>query len=359
MANPYYACILAGGSGERFWPMSRSRKPKHLLKLLTDKTLIEETVRRLDGVVNQDNIFVLTSEIQLEAIRAALPSIPKDQIIAEPVRRDTAPAAALATALVHAKDPNAILALLPADAFIKDASTFSKQLIQGFKLAAGEGWKVHGPTLLTFGIKPSFASTGFGYMEMGAAIICDPKSGDFRHVKRFVEKPDLPTAEKYLAGGNHVWNAGIFIWKTSAFKAEADRSAIALGSFITHFPKENTAEYIAKEFPLLPRISVDYAILEKAQSVVTLISEFDWDDVGTWTALEKHLIHDASNNATKGSVVVSDASGNIAVSNGRLISLCGVKDLVVVETADSILVCHKDSVQDIKKIYAVLPKELT
>jgi mannose-1-phosphate guanylyltransferase len=359
MANPYYACILAGGSGERFWPMSRSRKPKHLLKLLTDKTLIEETVKRLDGVVAKENIFVLTNEVQLEGIRAALPFIPKEQIIAEPARRDTAPAAALATALVYAKNPDAVLALLPADAFIKDAETFSKQLIQGFKLADGEGWKVQAPTLLTFGIKPSFPSTGFGYMEMGSSIACEGNFGQFRQVKRFVEKPDLSTAEKYLSGGNHVWNAGIFIWKASSFKFEADRSAIALGAFIGRFPKENQADFIAKEFPLLPRISVDYAILEKAQSVVTLLAEYDWDDVGTWTALEKHLPHDASNNATKGSVVVSDALNNIAVSNGRMISLCGVQDLVVVETADAILVCHKDKVQDIKKVYALLPKDLT
>jgi mannose-1-phosphate guanylyltransferase len=359
MANPYYACILAGGSGERFWPMSRSRKPKHLLKLLSDKTLIEETVKRLEGVVLNENIFVLTSELQLEAIRLALPFIPKDQIIAEPARRDTAPAAALATALVHAKNPDAILAVLPADAFIKDASTFSKQLVQGFKLASGEGWKVTLPTLLTFGVKPSFASTGFGYMEMGAPIQNQISKGDFRHIKRFVEKPNLETAQNYLNGGNHVWNAGVFIWRTSAFKAEADRSALALSSFIQNFPKENANDYIAKEFPLLPLISVDYAILEKAQSVVTLVAEFDWDDVGTWPALEKHLAHDTSRNASKGSVVATDSSGNITVSNGRMIALCGVKDLVVVETADAILVCHKDSVQDIKKIYAVLPKELT
>jgi mannose-1-phosphate guanylyltransferase len=342
-----YVCIMAGGSGERFWPMSRRRTPKHLLKLFSDRTLVEETVRRLDGVVPLSHIFVLTNETQLPGTRAALPFLPPEQIIAEPAKRDTAPAAALATGLVRARDPEAVLALLPADALIKDPAAFARQLAGALKRAA------QGDTLLTFAIKPTYPSTGFGYLEMAEEL-----GGGFRRVARFVEKPDRATAERYVAGGNHAWNAGMFIWRVSAFLAEAERQAPALAKFIREFPRGDCAAYLAENFPALPKISVDYAIMEKAASVATQLAEYDWDDVGAWTALPTHLPADAQGNTLRGAVVTQDASNNIVISNGRLIALCGVKDLVVVETPDGVLVCHRDAVQDIKHLMPKLPPEL-
>lgn len=350
----FYACIMAGGSGERFWPMSRAQTPKHLLKLLSDRTLVEETVRRVGHVVPAKNIFVLTNEVQLPGTRAALAGlVPADQIIAEPAKRDTAPAAALATALVRARGgEGATLALLPADAFIPDAATFQAQLEVALHHAGPRN------SLITFGIKPDHAATGFGYLELA------PERGEtiggslLRKVVRFVEKPDRPTAERYLAGGNHVWNAGMFVWTVSAFLAEAQAHVPELATFIREFPTGDFKAFLADRFPKLPKISVDYAIMEKARVVETVLAQFGWDDVGLWTALPKHLKTDAAGNATRGAVVVSDAANNIAVSNGRTIALCGVKDLVVVETADAILVCHRDAVQDIKKIVQQLPKEL-
>jgi len=348
-SSHFYACIMAGGSGERFWPMSRARTPKHMLKLFSDRTLVEDTVRRLDGVVPMANVFVLTNTAQLETTRAALKGvIAEANIIAEPAKRDTAAAAALATALVRARDPQGVLALLPADALIKDTATLARQVGVALRRAATT------PALLTFAIKPDHAATGFGYLEMG-----EPTGDGFRQVKRFVEKPDATTATRYVESGHYAWNAGMFFWSAAAFLAEAEKHTPMLAAFIREFPSGDPTAFLAAKFPTLePKVSVDYAIMEKAASVETMVSEFDWDDVGLWTALPKHLKTDAAGNASRGAVVVANAGNNIAISNGRTIALCGVKDLVVVETADAILVCHRDSVQDIKKIVTQLPKEL-
>jgi len=183
-------------------------------------------------------------------------------------------------------------------------------------------------------------------------------AGTVRQVKRFVEKPDVATAQRYLESGDYAWNAGMFFWRVDTFVAEAERHAPELAQFIREFPAGEFGAFLAQRFPVLPKISVDYAIMEKARSVETLVAKFDWDDVGLWTALPKHLATDAEGNSSRGAVVVAGASNNIAISNGRMIALCGVKDLVVVETADAILVCHRDAVQNIKQIVGKLPKEL-
>lgn len=350
----FFACIMAGGSGERFWPMSRAKTPKQLTKLFGDTTLLEETVRRLDGVVPRENIFVLTNEVQLTAARAALPMLAPEQIVAEPAKRDTAPAAALAVALVRARDPQGSMALLSSDALIHDAKRCGAQI--GAALARS----TRTDALLTVGIPPSFPATGFGYLEMGEEIERGADGSVFRSVKRFVEKPDAATAAQYIASGNFSWNAGMFAWSVPAFLAEADRHAPSLAEFIRAFPAgPDGAQYIAEKFPELgPKISLDFAIMEKARAVETVVAEFDWDDVGLWTALPKHLPADAAGNTVRGPVVAVNSANNIAVSNGRTIALCGVNDLVVVETADAILVCHRDAVQDIKAVVKQLPKEL-
>lgn len=354
-ANPNaYVCIMAGGSGERFWPMSRQRTPKHLLKLFSERTLLEETVRRIEGVVPAENIFVLTNEVQLAGSRAALAGlVPPDQIIAEPAKRDTAPAAALATALVRARaGEGATLALLPADAFIADLGTFRAQLSVAMTDAATRG------TLITFGVKPTYPATSFGYIEVGPES--GPHRGTFpiRKVTRFVEKPDLTTAERYVEDGIYLWNAGIFVWSVATFLREAEHSAPELAAFIREFPKSEWGDFLAQRFPLLHKTSVDYAVMEKSRGVETIMAKFDWDDVGMWTAVPTHLPADAAGNTVRGTVAAVNAENNIAISNGRVIALVGVKDLVVVETADGVLVCHRDAVQDIKKLMPLLPKEL-
>jgi mannose-1-phosphate guanylyltransferase len=346
---------MAGGSGERFWPMSRAKKPKHLLQLFSDRTLLEETVRRVEKSVPRANIFVLTNEVQLAGARDALRNIlAPEQIIAEPAKRDTAPAAALATALARSRGgESAAVALLPADAFIADGAGFAAQLSAALPRAAATD------AILTIAIKPDHPATGFGYLEMGAEKQSGP-AGQIREVKRFVEKPDAATAKTYVESGRFAWNAGMFFWRVSTFLAEADRNAPELAGFVREYPADpvHAAKFLQTRFPSLPKISVDYAIMEKARNVETLLAQFDWDDVGLWTALPKHLAKDADGNAVKGTVLSAGARNNIALSNGRTIALVGVTDLVVVETADAVLVCHRDAVQDIKKITSQLPKEL-
>lgn len=347
-----YVCIMAGGSGERFWPMSRQRTPKHLLKLFGEQTMLEQTVRRLKGVVPQANVFVLTNEAQLANTRAALPFLAPEQILAEPAKRDTAPAAALATGLVRARNPNAVMALLPADHLIKNHDRFRSQLSVALERAA------RGHALMTFAIKPTYASPAFGYLELGEKLDGGALSGGVYRVKRFVEKPDLATAATYFASGDYAWNAGMFIWRVDVFLEEVTQHAPELAAFVRDFPTGEPTAYLAQRFPGLPKISVDYAVMEKAAQVETIVAEYDWDDVGMWTSLPAHLDRDAAGNAVRGRALAVNAQNNIAISNGRIVALVGVKDLVVVETADAILVCHRDAVQDIKRLMPKLPPEL-
>jgi mannose-1-phosphate guanylyltransferase len=359
-ADPrFHACIIAGGSGERFWPMSRASAPKHLLRLFSERTLLEETILRLKGVIAERNIWILTNKAQVPLIRKALPRFPRAQIIAEPSKRDTAPAAAIATGLVRARDPNGVVALLPADALIKDTTRFGVQLDQILRWAAGAGKGAPIGNLFTFAIPPTYPATGFGYLELGAPLAKGPEGSRLLRVKRFVEKPDAATARGYLKSKRFAWNAGMFVWSVDRFLDEVDRTAPALAAFVRDFPRGNPAGYLARRFHALPKISVDYAVLEKATSVATVVADFDWDDVGAWTALPTHHAADASGNVSRGSVVSVGTTNTIAVSNGRVIALCGLRDLVVVETHDAVLVCHRDAVQDIKKLLPLLPREHT
>jgi mannose-1-phosphate guanylyltransferase len=344
-----YACIMAGGSGERFWPLSRIAAPKHLVRLLSERTLLEETVRRVEQAIPSSHIFVLTNAAQIEACRAALPDLSPDQFIAEPAKRDTAPACALGTALVRRLDPEAVVIFLPADALVKDSLAFAEQLKAASALAAAQ------ETIVTFGIRPDHPSTRFGYLEAGEAL---PESGAFFRVKRFVEKPKAVLAETYYQAGHFFWNAGIFLWKTTTFLREAHRSQPELARFIEDFPAGDPTAYLAEHFPKLPKISVDYAIMEKAEQVTMAEARFDWDDVGSWTALPAHLPVDAHGNTVRGAVTLHDAHGNIAFSQKRLIALCGVRDLIVIETDDAILVCHRDAAEQIKHLHPNLPAEV-
>jgi mannose-1-phosphate guanylyltransferase len=347
-----YACIMAGGSGERFWPLSRIAKPKHLVPLLSEMTLLEETVRRVEQALPSSHIFVLTNGAQIEGCRAVLPQLKADQFIAEPAKRDTAPACALGTALVRNLDPDAVVVFLPADALIKDAATFAQQLKQASDLAAKHD------TIVTFGIRPAEASTRFGYLEAGAALAESNATCPFFAVERFVEKPDAARAQEYLKSGKYFWNAGIFLWKTGTFLREAKRSKPELATFIEGFPKADREAYIAEHFPALPKISVDYAIMEKAEKVTVAEARFDWDDMGSWTALPAHLPIDDQGNTVRGPVAVHDSKNNIAIATKRLIALCGVENLIVVETEDTILVCHRDAAEKIKHLQPKLPDDV-
>lgn len=338
--------IMAGGSGERFWPLSRTKLPKHLLRLLGDQTLLETTVRRVEGLVPWERVYVLTNAAQAEAVRTELPFLPAENVLVEPEKRDTAPACALAAGLARARDPEAVCALLPADAMIHNVAVFQRQFRRAAVLAAESG------ALLTFAIPPTGPSTAFGYLHLGDAV------GEALRVVRFVEKPDLPTAEEYYRSGQYGWNAGMFLWKADVFLGELDRLAPELAAFVRDFPADDPTAYLAERFASLPKISVDYAVMEKASEVLAMKAQYDWDDVGSWTALPAHLGHDDDGNTLRGDVVPFAAKNNVVLSTGRTVALCGVEDLVVVETADAVLVCHRDAVQDIKKLQPLLKESL-
>jgi mannose-1-phosphate guanylyltransferase len=323
------------------------------LRLLDEKTLLETTVRRLEGLVPLENTFVLTNAAQIDATRAAVPFLPARNIIAEPAKRDTAPACALATAIARVLDPEAVCIVLPADAMIHDTAAFRDCLSDAVDVASGS------EAIVTLGIPPAFPSSGYGYLETGEALSKGIKGSSTRVLRRFVEKPDAETAGKYIAAGNFLWNAGIFVWQSSTFLDEARRQLPPLAEFIESLASiEDLPAHLAARFSSLPKISVDYAIMENARSIAAVLATFDWDDVGAWTALPAHIPPDAEGNCKRGPVVQHDAHNNIAVSNGRLIALCGVENLVVVETPDAILVCDKNSVQEVKALQSMLPAEL-
>jgi mannose-1-phosphate guanylyltransferase len=347
--NQTYACIMAGGSGERFWPLSRVASPKHLVPLLSERTLLEETVRRVEQALPSSHIFVLTNAAQIEGCRAVLPHLGAHQFIAEPAKRDTAPACALGTALVRRLDPEAVVVFLPADALINDAATFAAQLQLAAALAARQDM------IVTFGIRPDHPSTRFGYLEAGASLPETTPICSFFRVNRFVEKPAEERAQTYLKSGNYFWNAGIFLWKVGTFLREAKRSHPELVPFIENFPSGDPAAYLAEKFPQLSKISVDYAIMEKAEHVAVAEARFDWDDMGSWTALPGQISPDEHGNTLRGLVTLHNSRGNIVFSSKRLVALCGVDDLIVIETEDAILVCHRDSAEHIKHLQPNLP----
>jgi mannose-1-phosphate guanylyltransferase len=345
--------IMAGGSGERFWPASRTATPKHLLKLLGEQTLLEQTVRRFEGVIPFERIFILTNVAQIAATLAAVPFLPAENIIAEPAKLDTAPAAALATGIARSRNSDAIVGLFPADAMIHDTTAFRRQLTEATEFVAVN------TSILTFSITPTHASTGFGYLQLGAPISA-PGTTRIVSVERFIEKPHADRAQDFFLGKKHGWNAGMFLWQAATFLEECRKQQPELERFILGFPSSGSAgsfsAYLEETFPKLPKISVDFAIMEKATRVVAAVAEYDWDDVGSWTALPDHLGKDAQENTLQGRVVTLDAGRNIVVAGKRTIALCGVSDLVVVETEDAILVCHRNAVQQIKNL--PLPPEL-
>jgi mannose-1-phosphate guanylyltransferase len=358
ISSRLFIFIMAGGSGERFWPLSRKATPKHLLRLLSEETLLEQTVRRFQEIVPSEQIFILTNEAQWEATCHALPKHPPQNIIAEPAKRDTAPAATLATTLALRQNPKAIVGLFPADAVIHEETLFREQVLEAAVMAAERD------ALITFSIEPSHPAIGFGYLELGEVL---PNSSTektvFRSVHCFVEKPPIEKAKEFLTSGHHGWNAGMFLWQATTFLTECRRQQPLLAIFAQELLESTSpAQVILEKFECLPKISVDYAIMEHAQKVIAAIATFDWDDVGHWTALPQHLGIDAAGNTIKTAPhesVMLDAMNNIVISQDapeKTIALCGVENLVVVQTKDALLICHRDSVEKIKQL--PLPEKL-
>ena len=355
MSNPTYALILAGGSGERFWPLSRRARPKQLLRLVGDQTLLEQTVARLEGFVPPDRILVLTNIEQEKAVRELLPHLPKQNIVAEPAKRDTAAAVALGVGWVAQRDHAATMIVLPADHVIQDTAAFQKTLQTAVTAAEETG------ALVTIGLKPTWACPGFGYIEQGEAVRLRSDASDGIHrVIRFREKPNSDLAESFLRKGNFHWNAGMFVWSVPSVLSEFNRHAQELAQFISRLRGKGDFEKTVRDgFSKLPRISFDYAIMERADRVLVVEAKFDWDDVGSWTAVAKYLESDASSNAANCETTTVDATNNIVFSrDATRVALLGVHNLIVVRTKDVTLICHRHQAERIKKLVGNVPEEL-
>lgn len=352
-----YALILAGGSGTRFWPLSRDAKPKQLLNLLDNSTLLNQTIARLEGIILKENILILTNEVQLNAVRAVASELPTENIFAEPAKRDTAPAVALGIGLIAARDPEATMVVLPADQLISNVDSFHEVLTDAVTTAQSCA------SLVTIGIKPTWACPSFGYIERGAksSLVKQDLKNPPHEVTRFREKPAVSLAETFLKQGNFAWNAGIFIWTIPTVINELNTYTPELANFINNLSKtKDILSYVGTHFTELTPISIDYALMEKASCVLNIEANFDWDDVGSWISVSKYLEESSNGNRTNSPLQEVESSNNIVFTESKQtqVALLGVDDLIVVQTGDSILVANRHQADDIKKLVAKLPSEL-
>ncbi len=346
MKDNRFAVIMAGGRGERFWPLSTVARPKQVLSLVGGRPMLAQAVERLTGFIPPERVIIITGASLVDVSREAVPELPPENIVGEPCGRDTAAACALGAAVVKSRCPDGTFCVLTADHVIQRRDRFHRILECGFTIAE------RGELLVTMGIQPVFPSTGFGYIECGETL----SDGDVRVYKarRFVEKPDEGTARQYLQSGNYLWNSGMFIWKADTLMDALRRFARPVHDMAAAMlPVVDTPAFaarLAEAYNRLGRISIDYAVMEKADNIVTAAGDFEWYDVGSWAALEDHFEKDASGNVVIGDGELLDSSGNIVVSETRLTALIGVEDLVVVHTDRVTLVCPKARAQDVKKM---------
>jgi mannose-1-phosphate guanylyltransferase len=346
-----YAVIMAGGKGERFWPLSTSKHPKQLLALVGDQPLIAQAVDRLDGLIPPENIFVVTNADLVEATQKAAPMLPLENVVGEPIGRDTAAAVACGGALVAARDPDAVFAVLTADQVMGDLDVFKATLKGGMDLAEQH------EILVTIGIQPTFPSTGFGYIESGVDFAA-ADGVQFKKAVRFVEKPNAETAQTYLDTGKFFWNSGMFVWSVptlgKAFAAHCPVMKTLMDELTAYATRGEIFQGLEKIYPTLGKISVDYALMEKADNIVMACGTFVWDDVGSWPALESHFPKDEGGNTLIGECQQIDSCGNIIYSKDRLTAVIGAENLVVVQADGVTLVCPKERAQDIKKMVVML-----
>jgi mannose-1-phosphate guanylyltransferase len=345
-----WAVIMAGGSGTRFWPESRKRCAKQFLSLFGRKTLLEQTFDRIKKVIPSSRILVFTA-LDKAASTAKRLHIPRSQVIGEPVGRNTAPCAAWAASLILKKDPSAVLGIFPSDHFIKNENAFAKVLRVAYEQAGNEGMPV------TLGIKPSQPHTGYGYLEM-AGKKATVRGTPVFFLKRFHEKPRLARARAYLRSGKFLWNAGIFIWRADCLLETARRELPAVFKEVVKIAAGGiSAAAVKKIFSKVPGISIDYGLMEKLSGgILTIPVVMGWSDVGSWSALKDVLPVDKKGNLSIGSNILLESSGNVVKGSGRLIATVGLKDHVVVDTGDAVLVCPVNKTEFIRKIVVELQK---
>ena len=349
-----HAIVMAGGSGTRFWPASRTALPKQLLPLAGDQTLLEDTFVRLDGLVPADRVLVVTSARLLDAARRQLPRVPEAGLVGEPCKRDTAPCIGLAALLVSRHDPEATMAVMPSDHVIRPVEAFQAALRQAAALVESAPGR-----LVTFGIRPTYPAEGFGYIQQGEPLAVGPGGAPAHTVARFREKPPASVAREYLAAGNYLWNAGIFVWKAQtilAALAERQPEMLArLEAIAAAWDTPDREAVFAEEFAAIKGISIDYAVLEQAVDVAVIEAPFTWDDLGGWSAVARQRGADEQGNTIVGRHLGIDSTGTIVhASPDHLVVTMGLVNMLVVHTPDATLVAERSHEEAVRKVVAAL-----
>ena len=353
-----HAIVMAGGSGTRFWPASRAILPKQLLPLAGAKTLLEDTVDRLDGLVPPDRVMVVTAGRLLDAVRRQLPQVPEAGLVGEPCKRDTAPCIGLAALLVARHDPEAIMAVMPSDHVIRPAEGFRAAIRQAAALVEESPGR-----LVTFGIKPTYPAECFGYIQQGERLksTSSENAAAVHAVAQFREKPPAAVAQEYLAAGNYLWNGGIFVWKAATIlSALAERQPECLDHLRRIADAWDTPDrdtVFTEEFAAIKGISIDYAVLEHARDVVVIEAPFTWDDLGGWSAVARQRGGDTDGNTVVGRHLGIESSRTIVhTADDHLVVTMGLTDMLVVHTPDATLVAHRAHEEAVRKVVAELEK---
>ena len=354
MKQHYYAAILAGGLGTRFWPKSRASFPKQFLDILnTGETLIQSTYKRYSSFIPSKNIFIITSDEYVDIIKEQLPEIPVENILAEPSRKNTAPCVAYISFKLLEKDPSACLIVAPSDHLVTDTKTFEELSLKGLRFAEKN------KAFVTLGITPTYPNTGYGYIQFDPSL---PKEETVFKVKNFSEKPDLELAKTFIASGDFLWNAGIFMWNVKdvveAFEKFQPEMYELFAAEKDNLNTEHEQEAIERVYPLCTSISIDYAIMEKADNVYVIPASFGWSDLGTWNSAYTNLKKDKHENALAGENIINIDSKNsmIHAPHEKLVVLQGLDDFIVVDTQDVLLICKKENEQQVKEFLNLVKK---
>ena len=352
MNNNYYAVIMAGGVGSRFWPVSTEEYPKQFHDMLgTGESLIQRTFNRINTLIPAENILIATNERYESLVLKQLPKTSKKQLLLEPEMRNTAPCILYATLKIHALNEDAVMLVAPSDHWIEDETEFLKNIKTSFEVSAKSN------ILMTLGVQPNSPNTGYGYIQF------QESSSDIKKVKNFTEKPNLATAKEFIASGDYLWNAGIFIWSTksilSAFKEHLPNMLTVLKGTNAIYNTDLEADFIKNNYEKCEDISIDYGIMERSNSVHILPVDFGWNDLGTWGSLYNKLKKDDQKNAVVGAeTIFRDARGNmIRTESGKKVIIQGLNDFIVVEKDGVLLICPRKDEQDIKQISAAATKK--
>jgi mannose-1-phosphate guanylyltransferase len=340
-----YAVIMAGGRGERFWPLSTNNLPKPFIPLLGSTSLIQDTVSRILPIVPLERILISIGAAHLDVAKQQLPQLTQENFLVEPVGRDTSACIGYCALHIERRDPEGIMLALPADHFVGDSEGYQKTILAGLK-------SLEGASGVVFGIPPTRPETGYGYILAEKPAVC----ADAWPVIRFIEKPDAPTAERFLASGNYFWNSGMFLWQNRTLLEMYQRHMPAVYQGLCAMrPLLARGEATIREiFSSLPRISIDFGIMEKASGLRLVPAQFVWDDIGNWASLERAIQPDSRGNIAQGSHLTLDSNGCVIYAQSETVAAYGVSDLIIVQAYGKVLVCSKDKAADLKKLVTAL-----